>query len=211
VSLRDALGELRGEVAERAREAGTFRAILEAEPGRQATRVDVCFDVLGAAPAAGEVIHAVSIGEFSAIHVIGWAVDALGPPAEVYCSTWAVSAHSAKALGAGLDAGLLSKVRCVIDPRGSFVSQAGWPILRDVLGKGQYARAATHAKAYAITGARGSLSVVTSANLNGNPRIEQYTITGGREAFDYHRGWIEGIIDRTDPFEAGEKQWDFHK
>ena len=37
------------------------------------------------------------------------------------------------------------------------------------------------------------LTVEGSANLNSNPRLEQYILTNDRGLHDWHRAWMDGI------------------
>jgi hypothetical protein len=52
-----------------------------------------------------------------------------------------------------------------------------------------------HAKVQLLKAGPHRIVIESSANWTSNPRIEQFTITNSAEVFDFHRAWMEDLLD----------------
>jgi hypothetical protein len=161
--------------------------------GRRAAR---CASVIGDID-AGSAAHVISDGEWSlhdAIHHLA----RLAGPSEVLVATWSVSEAAVRLLCSMLDRGDVTRLTCLCDWR---VKQRRPEAAAFLERQADSLRVTNcHAKAAVIIGGELAFSVVTSANLTNNPRLDVYVITEGRAVADFHATWIRDSFDTADPF-----------
>jgi len=154
-------------------------------------------------PAPGESIHAISNGKYDFATWIPQMVDWVGTADCLYCSTWTLSRPNADDIFALHDAGRIAKGQIHLLTGLYFKRRetATYNYLLDGLLKrgGRYKAFRNHAKVLLIANnAQGFyLTVEGSANLNANPRLEQYCLTNDRKLYEFHRGWMEEVFAST--------------
>jgi len=149
----------------------------------------------------GQSYHVISTANWNSYDLLSHLVKATGPADFAMC-IWSISNRGVQRLVDLRQAGSLLSLTSVVDPKTMSMKPAAGAMLRDASDRfGVYP---THAKVYVMIGERMSASVVTSANLTSNPRMEGCTITIDRRIGEFHRSWIQAALDRAAPFEYQE-------
>lgn len=157
-------------------------------------------DMLAAAPAVGESIHIISAGKFDFWTWVPVMLQWIGKTDALYCSTWTLSRANALDLFAAHDAGLIAKgqVHFLTGVYFKRRETAVYSMLLQGLTErgGRYKAFENHAKVLLLCNAASGtyITVEGSANLNSNPRLEQYVITNERGLHDFHRAWMEEAL-----------------
>jgi hypothetical protein len=152
-----------------------------------------------AGEALGELVHGieryfVTKGQFSLIDLIRRILDQTGP-ADVVISTWtSAGADIAEAFDL-LDDGRIRSIRFLVDHffqrrKPQFCGQ-----IRKLFGDESIRVTRNHAKLVVITNDEWKISVLTSMNLNTNPRLEYALVRESPELADFNLRWINAIFD----------------
>ncbi len=163
--------------------------------GKQLSR---CADVLGEIR-HGETQHVVSMGEWSTEHVICHIAEQIGS-CDLIMATWSVSEAAVLRLAEAMEAGWIRSCRALMDWRVKVRRPNALTILRQALGAADLYLENCHGKVYLLANDDWHVVWVGSPNLTTNPRIEASVLTESREVWEFHRAWIEGVIDRAKPF-----------
>lgn len=157
-------------------------------------------DVVPEAPGPGEQIHLVSESKYDfgtwIPQIIGW-VDTVD---ELYCSTWVASQKNVVDLVALWDAGKIPRGKVSV-LTGKFFKRretSVYCLMLDAIRErgGRFRALYNHAKVLLLANAAKNawFTVEGSANLTGNPQVEQYVITNDRELYQWHREWMEELL-----------------
>lgn len=142
-------------------------------------------------------LHVVSVKDWSAADLIAYVAAHTGP-AELAFSSWGLSESAVSTLAQLKAAGLITRISAIMNHQS--VTQRSDPLAQ----LGVIAERLTihncHAKAYVITNPDWAVSIVTSANMTKNPRIEAGVITEGRAVADFHLAWIEQALTYSGQF-----------
>jgi len=168
--------------------------------GRIGKQLSKCAEVLGEIQ-HGETVHIVSMGEWSAEHVICHVAEQIGP-CDLLMATWSVSNDAVLRLAQVMEAGHVRSCRALLDWRVKVRRPEALQILRTALLTTDLYLSNCHGKVYLMANDEWAVSWVGSPNLTTNPRIEASVLTEGREVHNFHATWINGCIDRAKPFEA---------
>lgn len=155
---------------------------------------------VGAMPSAGESIHLVSNGKYDCWSVVKAALQWLGKADELYCSTWTLCRPVVVELFALCDRGALDGRR-VSFLSGLYFKRRETSLYAAMLEGlrqrgGRYIAFQSHAKVTLLCNPAAAIVIEGSANLNDNPRFEQYVITNDRALYDFHRAWMEEVLAR---------------
>jgi hypothetical protein len=148
--------------------------------------------------AVGELVlglerYFVTKGQFSLIDVVRRILDQTGP-ADVVISTWtSAGADIAEAFDL-LDDGRIRSIRFLVDHffqrrKPQFCGQ-----IRKLFGDESIRVTRNHAKLVVITNEKWKISVLTSMNLNMNPRLEYALVRESPELAAFNLGWIDEIF-----------------
>lgn len=131
------------------------------------------------------MIHGLSDGHWSMSDAILAMADLVGPSELVVC-TWTAAQADIRRAHALLDRGLFRSVRFIVD-RSFMTRQAEYcRLLRQSFGDAAIRVANSHAKFAVLTGGAYDALLLTSMNLNSNPRIENFSLfCGGRLPAEY--------------------------
>ena len=163
-------------------------------------------DVMPELPEPGYVYHVVSDGRWDYWTWIPRMLDWLGGRAdEVYISTWTMSRPNCVDLLRLIDEGRIGRVSMLTGLYFKRRESSVYAMLLTGLHKrgGRYVALPCHAKVALLRNKeRGAWLVVEgSANLTGNPRIEQFTLCNDREVYSFHREWMEQCLTTKRPDE----------
>ena len=167
---------------------------------KRMAREDGLREVLDGLPAPGESLHIVSAAKFDYWTWVPVLINWLGNSDHLYCSTWALSRINARELFTIWDAGAIHSREVNILTGTYFKSRETdvYSYLVDGLRSrgGRYRAFANHSKVLLLANAKKKtwLTIEGSANLTGNPRVEQYVLTNDRALHDFHREWMEEVF-----------------
>ena len=162
-------------------------------------------DVIGEAPAIGESIHVVSAAKFDFWTWIPVMVEWLGTTDALYCSTWTLNRTNAVELFQLFDASKIrpGKIHFLTGLYFKRKETAVYAMLLDGIRRrgGTYRAFRNHCKVVLLSNAAKGhyLTIEGSANLTGNPRLEQYVITNDRGLHDFHRAWFDEMLVTVPP------------
>ncbi len=149
----------------------------------------------------GATIHGLSNGEWSLSDGLAELLRLVGP-SDLTISTWtASSADLSKARGF-LENDRISSIRFLVDR--SF--EARQPVycrtMRDLFGDEAIRVWSSHAKFSILTNGSYSVLYLTSANLNKNKRLENYTVIAGGELPGQYLEMVKEVFEAQNPGEA---------
>ncbi|HUT34624.1 MAG TPA: hypothetical protein VNE39_14140 [Planctomycetota bacterium] len=149
-------------------------------------------------PAPGEAVHVISCADFDFWTWVPEMIASLGTADHLYCSTWTLSRQNVAELVEVMDTGKITgQVSYLTGTYFKRRETATYSLLLEaLLARGHRFRAfENHCKILLLANAQKGawLTVEGSANLNSNPRLEQYVITNHRGLHDWHRAWMDAI------------------
>jgi len=149
-------------------------------------------------PAPGESIHVLSKADYDFWTWVPVLLDRIGHTRTLWCSTWTVSRQSVVELFEIWDAGQIGTVNFLTGLYFKRRESAVYAMLLNGIRTrgGRYRASKNHAKVLLLDNPDRDayLTVVGSANLTGNPRVENYVITNDRELHRFHSGWMDEIL-----------------
>ena len=116
---------------------------------------------------------------------------------EFYVSTWTMSRNNAVEMVKLFDDGKVGTINLLT---GLYFKRRESAVYATVLSaikkRGQrYAAFKNHAKVLLLSNGKDFIVVEGSANLTGNPRLEQYVISNHKGLYDFHAGWMMEMLD----------------
>ncbi len=156
-------------------------------------------EIVTECPLPGEQIHVVSANKFDFWTWVPVMIDWLGVTENLYCSTWTANRQGVVDLFKIWDDGkIVGRVNFVTGLYFKRRETSVYATLVEGLLKrgGRYKAFETHAKVLLLKNeARNAwLTVEGSANLTGNPRLEQYVVTNDQSLYEFHRDWFEEAL-----------------
>lgn len=143
---------------------------------------------------AGECIPYATGGQWSLHELIEYLLRQIGP-SEVWLTTWALSENPVRCLANLKDEGLISALHCLFDHR--IRNNAVGPLHMLTETADTYGFTKVHAKAAVMIPENDvPFTILTSANLTNNKRIEVGTIIRNAECAEYNKDWIEKEINQ---------------
>ena len=112
---------------------------------------------------------------------------------EVALTTWAISENPVRALVMAKEAGLISRLDVLLDLR--IRNNQGEALALLLKQADSHRLTKIHAKVCALVGEKSGASILTSANLTVNKRIEAGTVRLSRESALLHQSWIKKEIE----------------
>ena len=167
-------------------------------------RLQHCASVIGEIR-HGETKHVVSAGAWSAEHMIAVIADQIGP-ADLMLATWSVSDASLARLCGAMESGAIRSCRAIFDWRVKVRKPNAHTMLRASLPAADLRLTNCHAKVYLLAGDTHRITIVSSANLTTNPRIEASVITEGADVHAFHCEWMTAELANAKPFDEDPAQ-----
>jgi len=181
-------------------ESTAMRSKSTATTQRLGHRYARCAEVVGKIH-KGETIHLVSAAEWSAHDLINHLVSQTGP-VDLWFTTWSISEDGLRSMLKLRDTGGITSINAVLDWRIRIRNPSAHQLAR-----GQVDRLrvySCHAKIYVLRNTKWGISIVSSANMTNNPRIEASVITEDPKIAGWHSNWISQVIDGSAPFEGDD-------
>jgi len=134
---------------------------------------------------------------WSTHNLLEFLLDQIGS-AELVLATWSISTAGADKLLDWKATGRLTKISAIVDWRVQVRTPGVLPLAKQHFTDIRVS--SCHAKAFVLRNAEWDLSLVGSANLTNNPRIECGHLSTSREVAAFHAGWIMAEIQNAKPF-----------
>lgn len=144
-----------------------------------------------------EVIHIATRGNWSTPHLIAFILNQIGP-AKVWLTSWSVKEQAVRILLGLADEGLITELHALFDERTKVQCPQAYQLAQNQIVDIRLTK--IHAKVSVIMNNDWGISIVTSANLTRNPRIERFAICMQKAVAEFDLGWIQQEIDKKKPF-----------
>jgi hypothetical protein len=145
------------------------------------------------------VTHYATGGRWSMHEVILHILELIGP-AKMYLTTWTVTEDPMRALFQGINSGMVTELYCVLDYRIEKRKAEAFQLAKVNASKIKLTKC--HAKVTVLQNEEWSVSIVSSANLSANPRIEAGVICTDKASAEFHKGWIMDLINENEVFKC---------
>jgi hypothetical protein len=139
--------------------------------------------------AEGQTIRYVSKGQWSMHDLIRYCCEKLGEPCEIYLVTWTVTNTPVECLLQLKKEGYLKALHCLFDYRIKDTKPEAFQLIASFADRVQLTK--VHAKVTVMVGEKRGFSIVSSANLTKNPRIEAGVIFCDLQTAIEDKTWIE--------------------
>lgn len=147
-------------------------------------------------PKPGESIHIVSNGSFDYFNLIPICVDLMKKCNEFYFSTWTMNRQNVEQLFKLYDE---NKIKTINGLVGLYFKTREPQVFNDlyegILKRGQKVFSnENHSKITLLENGKDFISICGSANFTANPRIEQFTVSNDKQLYEFHKGWMDEIL-----------------
>jgi len=148
-------------------------------------------------PLAGWSYHYITNGSYDYWSIVPALVELLHGAEEAYFSTWTLSQENCLEMFGLFDDKRLERVTFLTGLYFKRRTTAVYAMLFDGMReRGQrYVAAKNHSKIILLKGGKNYIVVEGSANFTSNPRIEQFTMFNDKELYDFHKEWMEKIVN----------------
>lgn len=143
-------------------------------------------------------VHFISDGDWSSHDLIMQLLRRY-KPAELFITTYAIREFPVRQLILAQEANELTSVTMLIDYRAKVRTPEVFHLAS--LNVQRIFLTSIHAKVMVLRSAAGCVSIVGSANLTQNPRIEAGVISLDPELAKFHINWIEKVMENAEIFE----------
>lgn len=135
-------------------------------------------------------LHFVTFGRWSMHDLIFYVLQQTGP-AHLKIATWSIAEAAVRTLVRKVESGEILSCEFLIDPR---VKVRNVKPLQMLQANFVHRFAACHAKVTTIENENWNISIVASANLTNNPRIERGVIFPFKDVFEFDNNWLNETI-----------------
>lgn len=143
------------------------------------------------------VTHYATGGRWSMHELILHVLQLIGP-AKLYLTTWTITEDPMRALFQAIDSGMVTELYCVLDYRIEKRKAEAFQLAK--VNASRIKLTKCHAKVTVLENDQWSVSIVSSANLSANPRIEAGVICTDQASADFHKDWIMRLINEDEVF-----------
>ena len=165
---------------------------------KAALRKEKAAEIFDTLPAPGESLHAISNGSFDYFHLAPIFIEHLGGHTEhFYGSTWTMNRANVLDLFQMYDDGKIGSIAILTGVYFKRRESAVYATLLEGLqARGQrFIAFECHAKVMLLNAGPHYLAIEGSANFTANPRLENTVITNSRDVWEFHRTWMEQMLD----------------
>ncbi|WP_409627919.1 hypothetical protein [Belliella pelovolcani] len=150
----------------------------------------------------GELDHDTTIqyctgGRWSMHQLLQYALLKTGP-AKVWMTTWTITEEPMRVVLELIKTGLITELSAVLDYRIERRKPEAFQLASNIITKIKLTKC--HAKVLVIQNDAWNIAVVTTANFSKNPRIEAGVIFTDKASAEFHKKWIDDVIDGKEVF-----------
>lgn len=165
-------------------------------------------DVAKELPPPGVVDHYVLNGTFDQYHIFQRFIELAGGAEEALLATWSIGRQTVTEIAADVAAGRIKRLLMITDAEHAKIHSEYYGLLMEAL-RGKEAKLILcncHAKLAAFKDARGECYIMEgSANLTGNPRLENLNICRSTEVYNMYRALFADIDNNTKKYARNSK------
>lgn len=152
----------------------------------------------------GFATHYVSSGHWSTHDLLDYIIRKNDEPAIVHGATWSASEDAIRKLVMLGEEGLITQINMLFDWRVKVRRPEALAFSKMAFAKVK--TSSCHAKVFLISSESWKISIITSANLTNNPRIEAGVIDTNVEAYNFHRDWLDREMRGAYPFDEERRR-----
>lgn len=138
-------------------------------------------------------IDFMTAGNLSLYNMIEVVLKKYGPCLELYISTYAMKEAAARALFNLKQQKLIGSLHGIFDYRMKTVDTSGFQMAQKLFFR--YELTKNHSKVILIEYRNRYITIVSSANMSNNPRIEAGFISLSQKTFYFHKSWMLNVFD----------------
>lgn len=140
-----------------------------------------------------QYIDFMTAGNLSLHNIIELILKMYGPCKELYISTWAIKEAAARSLLSLKEQNLIGSMHGIFDYRIKTVDSKSFQLIEQHFFR--YELTKNHAKVILIEYGKRCFTIVCSANLSNNPRIEAGFISLSTKTFIFHKEWMLKVFE----------------
>lgn len=141
--------------------------------------------------------HVPSFGSFSTYIAIEHVLSIIGP-SSLTLTTWAISEAAIRSLIDLMDRGMITQLHCLFDERVKTYAPNAWQLAQHRLANIWLGKC--HAKLTVLQNDHFDVTIVASANLSLNKRIEAFVFIENKSVAQFYTEWISKIMQGANPF-----------
>ena len=145
--------------------------------------------------APDRLVHFVTAGKWSSHQLLSYLIAQTGAVHLRMC-TWSMTEDPCRALLQLRNRGLLLSAECVLSERISERTPTVYQLARNVFDKIKLAK--LHAKGMVLYNDTWTVTIVGSANLTRNPKMEAGGIDTSAKTAEFHLKWLQDELDKVD-------------
>lgn len=143
-------------------------------------------------------LHYVSNGEWSTHELIIHLLSLIGP-SELYFSTWSLKEHPVRLLLNAMESGHITKLFALLDGRVKVRNPEVFHLAKHNFTEvKQYD---CHAKVSVLISESWTITIVGSANMTNNPRVEACILSTVPAVGQFHKTWLLDLIKKGHPLD----------
>lgn len=140
------------------------------------------------------ITHFVTYGKWSSHQLIGHIAEQFGP-SHLLMTTWSMTEDPCRALLMLREKGILLSARCILSERISERTPQVMQLAHNVFDEIKFLK--LHAKITLIYNDDRQATIISSANLTRNSKMEAGIIDTSPNAFEFHKNWIENEFAKS--------------
>lgn len=121
-------------------------------------------------------------------------------PCRVWMTTWTITEEPMRALLAMIKDGLILELNAVLDYRIERRKPEAFQLASSIITRIKLTKC--HAKVLVLKNETWSVTILGSANFSKNPRIEAGVIFTDEDSADFHKKWIDDVIEGKEVWRA---------
>ena len=143
-------------------------------------------------------LHYVSNGDWSTHELVMHLLELIGP-AELYFTTWSLKEYPVRLFLDAMESGKITHLYALLDSRVKVRNPDVFQLAKHNFSKvRQYD---CHAKVSVLINDKWVVSIVGSANMTNNPRVEACMLSTNQEVGHFHKNWILELINNGHPLD----------
>jgi hypothetical protein len=121
-------------------------------------------------------------------------------PAKIWMTTWTITEQPMRALLQMINDGLITELNAILDYRIERRKPEAFQLATNLITRIKLTKC--HAKVLVVQNDTWNIAVITTANFSNNPRIEAGAIFTDMASAEFHKKWIDDVINGKEVFRA---------
>lgn len=146
-----------------------------------------------------QALQFATAGRWSMHQLLEYALLKTGP-CKVWMTTWTITEEPMRSLLDLINRGLILELSALLDYRIEKRKPEAFQLASNIITRIKLTKC--HAKLLVLQNEEWNVTVLGSSNFSMNPRIEAGVIFTDRASAEFHKAWIEEVIDGKEVFRA---------